>query len=124
MVKICKINQQIGELKLQGDSTLKYNGKRYLYNFLKEHGYKVPKMKEFNYEFYRGTEWLKSWFREIEVYSPVRRVVYVTINEYDEETDEKKCAEYSKYIDGVLNYQTKYGKCTIMNGKPYKKITV
>lgn len=106
-------------------STIKYYGKRYLFNFLKDHGYDVPLMKEFIYKFYRGSEWLKTMYlEEIEVYSPARGVVYVTLNEFDDETDEKRQAEYSKYVDGVLNYQTKYGKCTIMDGKPYQKITV
>lgn len=103
---------------------MKYYGKKYLYNFLKDHGYEVPLMKKFNYEFYRGTEWLKTWFNEIHVFSPVRGVIYVTLNEIDDGTGKKKEIEYSKYIDGVLEYQTKNGKQTIMFGKPYKKITV
>lgn len=105
-------------------STIKYYGKRYLFNFLKEHGYEVPQMKEFCYEFYRGTEWLKTmYFEEIYVNSPARGVIYVTLNEFDEETGQKKQVERSKYVDGVLEYQTKHGKQTIMFGKPYEKIT-
>lgn len=103
---------------------MKYHGKRYLYNFLKAHGYDVPKMREMNYTFYRGSEWLKAFWSEIEVFSPTRGVIYVTLNDIDDETCEKTQAEYSKYVNSTLNYQTKYGKQTIMFGKPYKKITV
>ena len=103
---------------------MKYHGKKYLYNFLKAHGYNVPKMREMNYEFYRGSEWLKTLWNEIEVFSPSRGVIYVTLNDIDDETAAKTQAEYSKYVDGVLTYQTKNGKTTIMFGKPYEKITV
>lgn len=103
---------------------MKYYGKRYLYNFVKKHGYNVPKMREMNYAFYRGSEWIKSAFEEIYVSSPTRGVVYVTLNDIDNETGAKMQAEYSKYVDGVLNYQTINGKQTIMFGKPYVKITV
>lgn len=112
---------------------MKYYGKRFLYNFLQEHGYDVNallkdyckeiKMKDFYYTFFRGTEWLKSLCHEIEIYSPCRRVVYVQITKTDDETGEEICAERSKYIDGILDYQTKYGEITILCGKPYKKIT-
>lgn len=103
---------------------MKYHGKRYLYNFLKEHGYNVPKMKEMNYAFYRGSEWIMSAFKEIYVSSPVRNVIYVSLNEIDEETDKKVTTEYSEYVNGVLDYQTINGKQTIMFGKPYVKITI
>lgn len=102
---------------------MKYHGKRYLYNFLKEHGCDVPIMKHMRYEFYRGTEWLKTAFNEIYVNSPTRGVIFVILNEIDDETDEKKQVEYSKYVNGVLTYQEMNGKLTIIDGKPYVKIT-
>ena len=62
--------------------------------------------------------------KKIYVSSPTRGVIYVTLNDIDNETGAKMQAEYSKYVDGVLNYQTINGKQTIMFGKPYVKITV
>ncbi len=100
---------------------MKYYGKRYLYNFLKEHGYEVPQLKDFRYEFCRGTEWLKTFYDEIDLYSPERGVIYVTLNEIDDETGKKTQVEYSKYKYGILNYQKKRGKITVIAGKPYKK---
>ncbi len=38
---------------------IKYQGKKQLYEFLVSHGYEVPKMKEMEYTFYHGREWLK-----------------------------------------------------------------
>lgn len=94
-----------------------YHGKRYLYNFLKEHGYDVPKMKEMQYYNHRGSEWLKTDLEDIELYSPSRGVIYVTINDIDDETCDKHKAEYSEYVNGVLNYQEKNNTITVMGGK-------
>lgn len=96
-----------------------YHGKKYLYSFLKERGYEVPKMKEMNYAFYRGAEWLKTWFEEIRVISPCRGVIYVTVNQEDDENTGKKLPpiEYSKYVDGNLTYQEKNGNLCLMSGK-------
>ncbi len=111
---------------------MNYYGKKYLYNFLneryditeilKDYGIK-PKMKDFNYQFYRGDEWLKSFAEEIEIYSPCRGVIYVTLSEIDDETGDKHQIEYSKYVDGVLNYQKKCGEILVIRGKPYKRLT-
>ena len=100
---------------------MEYAGKKELYNFLKDKGYEVAKMKEMRYEKYRGTEWLK--YYDLDLYSPCRGVIYVTV--YGEDAEGKEFeAERSKYVDGVLNYQTKKGHCTIMFGKPYEKVVV
>ena len=96
---------------------MKYYGKRYLFQFLKNYGYEVPKMKEMIYEKYRGNEWLKTAFEEIRLYSPQRGVIYVTINEIDDETGKKTELEYSKYVYGVLDYQTRRGKIRYRDGK-------
>ncbi len=96
----------------------RYFGKRYLYNFLKEHGYDVPKMKDLKYEFYRGREWLRTFFEEVELFSPNRRVIYVTI--YEDTENRRKILKHSEYVDGVLNYQKKNGEVTVMFGKPYE----
>lgn len=111
---------------------MEYHGKRYLYNFLKERydlsailDYDRPvKMADFNYAKRRGFEWLETAFKEIQLTSPCRDVIYVTINEIDDETGKKTQIEYSKYINGVLNYQTKNGKTTIMSGQPYKAAVI
>lgn len=100
---------------------MKYYGKRYLYQFLDNYCYKVPKMKEMIYEKYCGNEWLKTPFEEIKLYSPSRGVIYVTVNLLDDETGEKTEVEYSKYVHGVLNYQTKRGKVSIIDGKRAKE---
>ncbi len=90
----------------------RYFGKRYLYNFLKEHGYDVPKMKDMLYEFYHGDERLIDlWEEKIKLYSPTRRVIYVTI--YENTDTGQNELEYSKYVDGVLNYQVKNGETTV-----------
>lgn len=101
--------------------TAKYHGKRYLYDFLKEHGYDVPAMQYMKYKQYRGCEWLK--YFEIDLYSPARGVIFVTIYGEDENSG-KFQKEYSKYVDGVLDYQKINGKTTIMFGKAYEKISV
>ena len=67
---------------------MKYHGKKYLYNFLKAHGYNVPKMREMNYEFYRGSEWLKTLWNEIELFSFSRGVIYLTLNDIGDEPGE------------------------------------
>ena len=79
----------------------KYHGKNYLYSFLKERGYDVPKRKEMEYKFYRGSEWLEGDF--LKAYSPIRDVIFVTVKA---ECDEREIEiEYSKYENGVITYQ-------------------
>lgn len=102
---------------------MKYYGKRYLYNFLKEQGYDVPKLKEMSYHFYRGSEWLKSYYEEIKVYSPKRGNICVTLREYDEERECFFEKEYSVYVDGILNYQKKKGNTTVLYGKRYRRLS-
>lgn len=95
---------------------MKYHGKKYLYDFLMEHGYTVPNRKEMEYKFYRGSEWLKSFL--LEAYSPMRDVIYVTVKEEHEEREVQ--IEYSKYVNGVLEYQEKRGRITVMYAREYK----
>ena len=99
---------------------MKYHGKNYLYGFLKEHGYVVPKRKEMEYKFYRGNEWLCGYL--LEAYSPKRDVIYVTVKEEREEREIQ--IEYSKYVNGALEYQNKCGVTTIMSGREYKTLEV
>ena len=95
---------------------MKYHGKNYLYGFLKEHGYAVPKRKEMEYEFYHGSEWLRGYL--LEAYSPMRDVIYVTVKEECEEREVQ--VEYSKYVNGLLEYQENRGGITVMYAKEYK----
>ena len=85
---------------------MEYHKKTYLYKFLAERGYSVPKKSEMVYEFYRGSEWLRGDL--LEAYSPARGVVYVTVKEEREAREVQ--VEYSKYENGVLVYQVLDGK--------------
>ena len=85
---------------------MEYHKKNYLYKFLAERGYSVPKKAEMVYEFYRGSEWLRGDL--LKAYSPARGVVYVTVKEEREEREVQ--VEYSKYENGVLVYQVLDGK--------------
>lgn len=86
---------------------MKYQGKRRLYEFLKSHGYEVPKLSEMEYSTYRGSEWLKSL--EIEVYARSGACVFVTTYEYNEE-GERKEKGYVSYRAGEAVYKTERGK--------------
>lgn len=90
---------------------MKYHGKNYLYKFLQEHGYDVPMRKDMEYTFYRGSEWLRSYL--LEAYSPKRDVIYITLKEEDVDNDKIVEIEYSKYVNGVIDYQVKRGHRTI-----------
>lgn len=89
---------------------MKYYKKTYLYNFLADRGYSVPKKIWMEYEFYRGNEWLRGDL--LEAYSPKRGVIYVTVKENREEREVE--VEYSKYENGVLVYQVLDGKRVIL----------
>lgn len=89
-----------------------YQGKRKLYQFLVSHGYNVPKMKEMEYQFYRGSEWLRDFFHEIELYSPHAGRVCVTT--YEENSEGKIVAnEVCTYLEGNPIYKTIRGKCVM-----------
>lgn len=104
---------------------MKYYGKRYLYNFLKEHGYSVPLLKDMEYKCYRGSEWLKSEplasFSakvgvEVCVDSMQRDVVCVTLCELD--INGHPCeVEFTRYQNGTIRYQVKNGITTFMHGQ-------
>ncbi|MCM1440979.1 MAG: hypothetical protein NC131_17525 [Roseburia sp.] len=83
----------------------RYFGKRYLYNFLKEHGYAVPKMKEMNYKFFRGDEWLETVVsKKIRLYS-TQTIGIIAVHTYDYDEDGNKIeTEYSVYSHGDLIY--------------------
>ena len=90
---------------------MNYSGKKQLYKFLKDKGYNVPIMKLMEYTFYRGDEWLK--YYDLKLYSPARGVIYVTVCEENKDGEQVE-KEYSKYMNGVLNYQIKNGKKTVV----------
>lgn len=80
---------------------MEYHGKNYLYNFLKEHGYTVPKRKEMKYRFFRSSEWLESYL--IKAWSPLRDIIFVTVKE---ECDDRAIeVEYTKFVKGVIVFQ-------------------
>lgn len=106
---------------------MKYYGKRYLYNFLKERGYNVPQFSEMEYKCYRGSEWLKSYpltlgydtvGLEVYVDGSQRNVIRVVRNELSED-DIPYQVELSKYVDGDLNYQQLNYRVTFINGLRY-----
>lgn len=104
---------------------MKYYGKRYLYNFLKEHGYSVPKLKDMEYKYYRGSEWLKSELlvpfsakAGIEVYVDSKQcdVFSVTLCELDISGCPRE-VEFTRYQNGSIRYQVKNGITIFMHGQ-------
>lgn len=93
---------------------MKYDGKMKLYNFLIGKNYEVPIMKRMEYTSFRGNEWLK--YFGLKLFRPVHGIIYVT-REEETEDGEIKRVEYSKYVDGVLDYQILNGKQTVLLGK-------
>jgi hypothetical protein len=90
---------------------MQYYGKKFLYNFLKSKGYKVPMMKHMEYEKYRGTEWLKThWsvkWEEDSLDIRLTSLVYggrilISTYEYDEETDKDIETIYEVYLNDKL----------------------
>ncbi len=88
---------------------MRYQGKKKLYEFLVSHGYIVSKMKDCKYQFYHGSEWIKDYDSNIELYSPSTNVVFVTVTEIDEE-DRIHEIERCRYDCGELVYKTVRGK--------------
>lgn len=89
---------------------MNYHGKNYLYDFLKEHGYDVPKRKEMQYSFFRGSEWLKSDL--LEAWSPIRNVIFVSVKEY-RVGQMKKEIEWSRYTNGICVFKKLNGSYVI-----------
>lgn len=88
---------------------IKYQGKKRLYEFLVSHGYEVPKMKEMEYTFYHGREWLKDRHNEIELYAESSLSIYVTT--FYERLDGKIAGdEHIHYFDGKIIYKSIRGK--------------
>lgn len=81
---------------------VKYQGKRRLYEFLKAHGFTVPKMKEMGYKFYRGNEWLRC--DEIGLFSAFPNIT-VSTYAYDEETDKDIEVGFFSYRNGECVYK-------------------
>lgn len=89
---------------------MKYLGKKKLYNFLVENGYTIPKMKEMEYRFYRGVEWLETRLEEndVELYCDKGRSISVYVYQrYESESGEskRKQIECSRYVDGNCVYR-------------------
>ena len=69
---------------------MNYFGKRYLYNFLKEHGFEVPKMKEFRYvRRVRGDEILVTVLEEqaFDLFCDKGKAIYISVYERSFNTD-------------------------------------
>lgn len=67
---------------------MNYLKKKYLYNFLVNQGFNdTLKLKDFEYQYYRGDEWLKS--DDIDLYCVRQKEIYVSIYLYDEELDKR-----------------------------------
>ena len=64
-----------------------YLGKTKLYKFLKDKKYNVPKMKDMEYEKYRGSEWLKT--DEIDLWRNGGKI-YVESYRYTDDGERKK----------------------------------
>ena len=84
---------------------MNYHGKNYLYDFLKEHGYDVPKRKEMQYSFFRGSELLKS--DRLEAWSPKRDIIFVSVKE--DCGEQIKEVEWSKFNKGICEFKKRNG---------------
>ena len=82
-----------------------YQGKRKLYNFLKAQGFTVPKMKEMQYKFYRGKEWLRC--DEIGLFRNFPNIT-VTTYAYDEEKDKDIEVGFFSYRNGECVYKREW----------------
>jgi predicted small metal-binding protein len=86
---------------------MKYYGKRYLYHFLKSHGYALPKMKETIYKKYGSAEWLTaqcSGYSTLQLYSlgyNCRFHVFV----YEDGEDKEVQVLHREYIHGELEWE-------------------
>ena len=89
---------------------MNYHGKNYLYDFLKKHGYDVPKRKEMQYSFFRGSEWLKSDL--LEAWSPKREMIFVSVKE--DRGEQIKEVEWSKFNKGICEFKKLNGSYVIV----------
>ena len=95
---------------------IKYYGKRYLYTFLKEHGYNVPHFRDMKYKHSRCNEYLESkpltldyGAAGIEVFVESRQRRAIRIWRYELSEDGRPYqVEWSNYYDGVLFDQKSY----------------
>lgn len=60
---------------------MKYLGKRYLYNFLKEQGFEIPLMKEFRYVRARGDEIFDTVLEEndVELFCVRGKAIFISV---------------------------------------------
>ena len=93
----------------------KYLGRRALYNFLIEKGYKPPKLKDMEYGFYYGEEWLNC--NEITVHCVYGKRVYISEFKYDEKRKKFREINHSSYF-------LKQGKFELSYRRVYKKKVV
>ena len=76
---------------------IKYQGKRKLYEFLKTHGFAVPNIKEMQYDFYRGSEWIKCDEINLFAHSPK----YMTVSTFICDEENGKMIEVGRF--GYMN---------------------
>ena len=68
---------------------MKYLGKKYLYNFLKQQGRPMPQLKYCYYARWRGDEWIKTDEYWLTCYNGKK--LNLTVASIDKETGEKIC---------------------------------
>ena len=78
---------------------MKYFGKRYLHNFLKEKKFSPPALKEMEYGKYRGDEWLRC--DTLDAFCTYGKMIHVSVLEYDEKKD--KHVETERYGFDLAN---------------------
>ncbi len=102
----------------------KYLGKKKIYDTLKEKGYKLPPMKEMEYDKYHGTEILRSHFESVDVYAHLKGACLSVVEKENDEDGVRRREKSLKVYRGQnfdLSFATKYGKVTVMDGKRVKK---
>ena len=70
---------------------MKYHGKKWLYAFLRDKGYAIPKLKDFYYAKWRGDEWIKSCWGEFFVMCYNGTAISISETAIDEETGDRVC---------------------------------
>lgn len=68
---------------------IKYLGKKFLYNFLKDQGRPMPKLKDCYYAKWRGDEWLKTDDYWLTCFNGKK--LHLTVSSIDKDTGEKIC---------------------------------
>ncbi|MBQ4269195.1 MAG: hypothetical protein IJB97_06050 [Clostridia bacterium] len=72
---------------------MKYHGKKWLYEFLRDKGYAIPKLKDFYYAKWRGDEWIRG--DEFFVMSYLGKAISLTVFAFDDDGERYEIEYYT-----------------------------